>query len=96
MQRALLGSTLQVTKLNEVLKLCVAAAAPSPEEGAPVGPDTNVEELEEEPSGWRTEHASNFFQHRLGLLSLCGTPERLCGLGNVTDDTVVSEETGEL
>lgn len=51
MQRALLGSTLQVTKLNEVLKLCVAAAAPSPEEGAPVGPDTDVEELEEEPSG---------------------------------------------
>lgn len=62
MQRALLGSTLQVTKLNEVLKLCVAAAVPSPEEGAPVGPDmTDVEELEEEPSGWRTEHASNLF-----------------------------------
>lgn len=61
MQRALLGSNFQVTKLNDVFKLCVAAAAPRPEEGAPVGPGTDVEELEEEPSGWRTECASNLF-----------------------------------
>lgn len=39
----------------------VAAAAPSPEEGALGGPDTDVAELEEEPSGWRTEHTSNLF-----------------------------------